>query len=362
MKRTTDAWKVRAGLAAALLAAVCLFFLRDMQGKRTAQEKNFFAMDTYFALTACGPNAGEGLEECERRVRELESLLSVTKEGSDLWRINEGSASQGEGADAGMCGVQVSEDTFALVKAAKELCGETDGALDITLYPVLKEWGFTTGEYKIPQRERLEEILGNVNYDRIRLREDDRAVLVPKGMELDLGAVAKGYAGDCLAEILRERGVTGALLDLGGNIQALGTKPDGSCWRIAVKDPFDKSDVIGVLEVQDKAVVTSGGYERYFVGEDGRDYWHILDPESGRPAHSGLVSVTVVGGSGMRCDGLSTALFVMGKERAAEFWRRRRDFEMILVTEDGTVCFSEGLEDSFECGEGRRTEKIPAQL
>ena len=350
-------------LAVLLAAVTTLMALWRQREARTAHQRDLFAMDTFFTLTAYGSEAEEGLEVCILKVRELEGLLSVTAEGSNLQEINREAVltskkGNAERADADVVNVSVAEDTYLLIGAAKDLCEETEGSLDITLYPVLREWGFTTGAYKIPDRENLEELLQRVDYSQIDLEEETQTISVPAGIELDLGAVAKGYTGDCLMEILRKQGVTSAMLDLGGNIQTLGTKPDGSLWRIAVKNPFDGSEMIGVLEVADKAVITSGSYERYFVGEDGRRYWHILDPADGYPADNGLVSVTIVGENGTRCDGLSTALFVMGKERAVEFWRQHLDFEMILVMEDGEIFFSEGLEDCFECSEHWSAEKI----
>lgn len=341
-------------------STIFLTVMSEQRKAQTAYMKDLFAMDTFFTLQAYGPGAEGALELCARRVQELENRLSVTVEGSDIRRINQGLFSDEEMADAKIdADAGIAEDTFLLIKAARELGEETEGALDITLYPVLREWGFTTGDYKVPDEEVLWELLQKVDYTKIQLDEERQSVLVPAGTELDLGAVAKGYTGDCLTELLKERGVTSAMLDLGGNIQVLGAKPDGTPWRIAVKDPFGGSKMIGVLEVVDKAVITSGSYERYFVGEDGKDYWHILDPSDGYPADSGLVSVTVVGESGVKCDGLSTALFVMGKDRAVEFWRQHPEFEMILVTEDGKVYFTQGLEDSFECGKGWLAEEIP---
>jgi thiamine biosynthesis lipoprotein len=164
-------------------------------------------------------------------------------------------------------------------------------------------------------------------------------------MEIDLGSVAKGYTGDRVIELLRENGVTSALLNLGGNVQALGTKPDGSPWRVAVQDPSGDG-CLGVLEIDDQAVITSGGYERYFV-EDGVTYWHIIDPADGAPARSGLISVTIVGDSGLLCDGLSTSLFVMGLEDAAQFWRENGGFEAVFVTESGQILITEGLQERF---------------
>lgn len=161
-------------------------------------------------------------------------------------------------------------------------------------------------------------------------------------MEIDLGSIAKGYTGNRLVELLSENGVKNALLNHGGNVHVLGTKPDGTPWRVAVADP--NGDVYaGVVEVVDKAVVTSGGYERYFE-LDGIRYHHIIDPTTGYPANNSFLPGTIVGSDGAVCDALATALFVMGPERAAEFWKGSDDFEAVFITTDG-ICITEGLED-----------------
>lgn len=294
-------------------------------------ERTFFAMDTVMTLRLY-QGGGEGaLEQAEDRVRELEALLSVTGGDSEVYALNHAGAAD------------LSPDTAELLGAALDLCRRTDGALDVSIYPVLRSWGFTTGEYAVPDDETLAALLARVDYAQVKL--DGSAAALPEGMEIDLGSVAKGYAGDALAALLRENGVTSALLDLGGNIQTVGSKPDGSPWRVAVRDPAGDG-TIGVVEAENQAVVTSGGYERYFE-EDGVRYWHILDPKTGRPARNGLASVTVVGASGLVCDGLSTALFVMGLDGALDHWRAHRDFEAVLVSEDGSVTVTAGLEDRF---------------
>ena len=158
--------------------------------------------------------------------------------------------------------------------------------------------------------------------------------------------------------LLAREGIASAIVELGGNVQALGAKPDGSPWRVALQAP--EGGYAGVLEIVDKAVVTSGGYQRYFE-QDGEIYWHIIDPAQGRPARSGLQSVTIVADEGTLCDGLSTALFVMGREEALDFWRTRNDFECVLISEDNTVAITEGLEESFSLygdWEGRALEII----
>ena len=317
--------------------AVCFIAFTSCSGKtlkNESQNKSFFAMDTYMTITASGENAETALHKAEERVSELENLWSVTKENSEIYAINH---SNGEN-------VYVSPETAELIDFSLKISEMTDGALDCTMYPVLTEWGFTTGNYKIPTDEKISELLENTGYEKINLNENN--VTVPQNMQIDLGAVGKGYTGDLIADILQENGVESALLDLGGNIQTIGTKPDGTDWKLGLRSPFDEGS-FATLEVSDCAVITSGGYERYFVGDDGEMYWHILDPETGKPAHSGLVSVTIVGKEGSLCDALSTSLFVVGLDKATELWKQRDDFEMILVSEEGEIYLTEGLEEKF---------------
>jgi thiamine biosynthesis lipoprotein len=257
----------------------------------------------------------------------------VTNEDSEIYAVNR----DGSGT--------LSADSADLLTQALDICRLTDGALDLSIYPVVRAWGFTTGDYGVPSAEELEELLGHVDYEQISFEESTDTVTLAQGMEIDLGSVAKGYTGDRVLQLLRENGVTSAMLNLGGNVQALGAKPDGSPWRVAIQDPLSDG-YLAAVEIEDQAVITSGGYERYFV-EDGETYWHIIDPATGAPSHSGLISVSVIGDSGILCDGLSTSLFVMGLEDAAALWRSRDDFEAVFVSEDGQVTITEGLEDNF---------------
>ena len=163
-----------------------------------------------------------------------------------------------------------------------------------------------------------------------------------------MGSLAKGYTSDSIIEIFRENGVESAIVNLGGNVQTLGTKPDGSLWKVGIKNPFQPDSEMCIVSVEDKAVITSGNYERYFTGEDGKNYWHIIDSKDGRPADNGLVSVTVIGSNGMMCDSLSTALFVAGTENAVEYWQNNGDFDMILVTDDGKLLITENIEKNLK--------------
>ena len=302
--------------------------------REEAREATFFAMDTIMSLKYYGD--AELTEEAKQMVEELEDRLSITKPESEISRVNASEETI------------LSEDTFHLLETALQLCELTDGALDITVYPVVREWGFTTGSYRVPEEEELEKLLELVDYSAAVLDEDDMTIRLPEGMMADLGSVAKGWTGDHLLELFAENGVESALVNLGGNVQTLGRKPDGSFWKVAVQDP-GSDGYLGVLSIENEAVVTSGGYERYFE-EDGKTYWHIIDPATGYPAESGLLSVTIVGNQGVICDALSTALFVMGREKAEAFWLDNEDlaFDFILATDDGDVIISEGLEGRFK--------------
>ena len=316
-----------------LLSALTLLFLSGCTSQTVSEsQKDFFAMDTIMDFTIYGQE--DLLDQTESMIRSLEAEMSVTDPDSEIAVINE----NGYG--------KVTGDTSDLISAALSLCKRTDGALDISVYPIVHVWGFTTGNYQVPDDASIQALLPLVDYTQIDYQQDSGDIQLPDGMEIDLGSVAKGYAGQKAADFLKENGITSGLLSLGGNIQAIGSKPDGSPWKIGIQDPFQNESPMMVLSVTDKSVVTSGGYERYFQ-QDGKTYWHIMDPSTGYPAENGLVSVTIVGTDGMLCDGLSTSLFVMGLEKAADFWGSSDDFDAVFVTEDQTVYITEGLADSF---------------
>ncbi len=296
------------------------------------RERSVFAMDTLMQLRLYG-GTEELLDRAQERIFGLEERISVTLPDSEIGKLNrEGRA----------C---LSPEPLALLDSALSLCRETDGALDITVYPVVKAWGFTTGNYRVPSARERDALLAAVDYSEVQILTDGEVVL-PSGAQLDLGAVAKGYLGDLLCALLREGGVEHAILNLGGNVQVMGGKPDGSDWRVGIRDPAGDG-LLGTLSLREGAVVTSGGYERCFTDEDGNLWWHIMDPGTGMPARSGLVSVTVVGEKGLVCDALSTALFVMGEEKALAWWRARREAELALVTEDGRLVLTPGLAARF---------------
>jgi len=320
------------GLAALILVVGCIVQTRNQQNQ--VWEKQLFAMDTIMTFTACGPHGEAAVSAAMREVQRLDALLSTGDANSEISQLN----AAGGGA--------VSEDTRQLLSAAQSVREETHQCFDCTIYPLMELWGFPTGEYHVPTDKELAETLSLVDGSKVVLDGND--VTLGEGQKIDLGGIAKGYASARIMDIYREQGVRAGMVSLGGNVQTLGEKPDGTAWRIAVRDPEGVEPYLGVLSVRDRAVVTSGGYERYFE-QDGKTYIHILDPHTGRPAESDLLSVTVISADGTAADALSTALFVMGREDATAFWRDHKDvFDLILVDNEGNIYITSGISAEFE--------------
>jgi thiamine biosynthesis lipoprotein len=218
-------------------------------------------------------------------------------------------------------------DEEEMMRWATEAYNLTDGMFDVTLAPVIRAWGFGTGEYRVPAADELQALLASRNKD-----------------DIDYGGIAKGYASDLASSrVLGGQSGNSSIADFGGNVCAVGSRPDGKPWRVAVRDPLNTESTCGTLELTNCAAVTSGGYQRNFT-QDGVTYHHIIDPRTGYPAQSGLASVTVVCETGALADGLSTGLFVLGKERALEIWRENRDkFDLVLIEENGALTVTDGL-------------------
>lgn len=290
-----------------------------------------FAMDTVMSITTYNSNE-DVLNLCKERILELENLFSVTDTNSEISDLNTNKE------------LIPSKDTYSLIKKAIEISDETQGALDISIYPILKAWGFTTGNYSVLETNEINSLLSIVDYKKINLNEDK--ITIPSNMEIDLGSVAKGYTSNEIIKLLRENSVESALINLGGNVHTLGSKTDDTPWKVAVKSPTDNSNVLAV-SVIDKAVITSGAYERYFTDDLGNKYGHIIDPKTGKPTESDLLSVTIIGDDGVLCDALSTSLFVLGLDEAINFYKNHNNFEAIFITKDNELYITEGIKDDI---------------
>ncbi|MGI6020839.1 MAG: FAD:protein FMN transferase [Lachnospiraceae bacterium] len=300
--------------------------------------KTIFAMDTVMTLEAYGENAAEAVELAADEIYRIEDELSAEDENSDIFFLNRDKEAE------------VGEDAFYLIDYSRKISDATDGCFDITVYPTVKLWGFIDDNYRVPTDDEIKKALDASGCEKIIAEKGpDGGGIVKLGenMEITLGAIAKGYTSDRVMEIFKESGVGHAGVSLGGNTQVLGTRTDGQKWNIGIRDPEDTGDILGSVKVSDRAVITSGAYERYFE-ENGKRYGHIIDPGTGYPAESGILSVSIVSGSGVLADALSTSLFIMGTERAEEFWRNSAyDFDFIIEDESGTVYVTEGIYDDF---------------
>jgi thiamine biosynthesis lipoprotein len=263
------------------------------------------------------------------RFREIESRMSVTLPGTELDRIN---------ANAGIGPVAVHADVFEVIEMAVRYAELSGGGFDPTVGPLVSLWGIGGDEPRLPPREEIDALLPLVNWRDLELdREGLRVFLKKPGMALDLGAIAKGYAADQAAEILRKNRIKRAIIDLGGNILTYGEKRDKSPWRVGIQNPLDsRGAYIGIVEIRDQTVVTSGVYERFFEA-GGLQYHHILSPADGYPAQNGLLSVSIVTRRSVDADALSTAVFVLGYERGKALVESLEGVGVVFVFEDRSI-------------------------
>lgn len=302
--------------------------------KSEASESEIFALDTAITLKVYGSKRDEVLKKLEDKINELDDMLSTGKETSEVSRLNRG-------------GEAVLSPTMAnLVKRSLDIYKKTDGLFDITIYPLMELWGFPTKNYRVPSEKEIEEKLKLVGSDKIDFNEETRKISFKnKGMEIDFGGIGKGYITDELVKILTDEKVESAIINLGGNVFGFRKKPDGSLWNIAIRDPNEPDKYMAAIRLEDSAVITSGGYERYFE-ENGIIYHHILDPRTGKPSERGLKSVSIISKDGTLADALSTSLFIMGEEKAIGYWKENgSNFDILLMTNDNRLLVSAGIKD-----------------
>ncbi len=320
----------------AIALIFCGCFLLSMCSCDSFKESltEFTAMNTLMTIRVFSNSKAENQEALRlfaEKINELDVLFDANNENSVVFRVN------GEETE-----IKVSEDTAKIIEKSILANSLTEGAFDITIMPVLKLWGFNDGNYGVPKKEDIETALALVGKGKISL--NGTTVTKEKNTEISLGGIAKGYLGDELLKIAKEKGVNG-VLSLGGNIVLCGENTEKGEWTVGVKNPLETSSLACTFKHKgDVSVVTSGGYERSFQ-KDNKTYHHIIDTKTGEPAKTDLLSVTVIGEDGAMCDAFSTALFVMGKEKAVKFAKEHNDFEYIFITKNKEIITTDGIKN-----------------
>ena len=288
---------------------------------QTARE-SFECMDTFMNVEICGGEETAAAVRAE--IERLDGLLSASAEDSDIGRLNRAKS------------VTPDRTTYELLEKSLGACAELEGYLDISVYPLVEEWGFIGRDYRVPGQASIDRLLQSVSYQGVRLsaRESEPPILyaeIGENMKIGLGAVAKGFAADRARSVMEADGVTSGILNLGGTVAAVGKKPSGAAWRVGICDPENTAN--------------------YFE-ENGRRYCHIIDPKTGYPVDNGTVSVTVISDSGFQSDALSTALFVMGRENAERYWKDKGGFEFILLDDNEGLWLTKGAAERFRLADG----------
>lgn len=301
-------------------------------------KKSDFFLDTTCDIAVYDNVSEEVLDKGFSVLKEVDDKMSATKAESEIMAINNAS---------GKAAVKVSDDTFYVISKGIQYSEMTEGKFDISVGPLVKLWGINTDHARIPSEEEIKSTLQKVGYKNIVVNEAKKEVkLNLEGMSLDLGGIAKGYAGDAVADTLKNNGVKHAIINLGGSVIVIGSKPNGEGWRIGIQDPVQpRGEYLGVLSVSDKAISTSGIYERYFI-ENGVRYHHIMDTSKGYPVNNELASVSIVSDKSIDGDPLAKA-FTMGLEEGMKFIEAQPGVEAIFVTKDSEVYITPGLKGNF---------------
>lgn len=296
-------------------------------------------MGTVVTVSLYDSNDEAILDKVFNKVKDLESILSINENGTLVDEINE---------EAGIKPVKVDDDTYNIVKKGIEYSNLSNGLFDISVGPIVKLWNIGLPEARVPSQEEIDEKLPLIGYSDIEIDDTNKTIFLKrKGMIIDLGGIAKGYTADVISNILTEEGVKSAIINLGGNVFAHGSKVNGDDWKIGIQNPFtERGGIIGTITTSNKSVVTSGIYERY-IEQDGVKYHHILSPFTGYPYDNEIAGITIVSDKSVDGDALSTSVFAMGVEKGMEFVNTLDGIDAIFITKDYKVYITDGLKSIF---------------
>lgn len=309
-----------------------------------AQEK--FLLGTYVRIRVYDEGKKSVLTPAFDRVKELGDKITINQSGSEIDEVN---------AQAGIKPVKVSDDVYSLVKKAYEYSEDSRGGFDMAIGSVTQLWRIGFDDARKPSQEEIDQALKLVDYHKIELNDEEKTVyLKEKGMIIDLGAIAKGYITDEVVKVLKDNGVTTAIVDLGGNVYVLGHSPRGENqdWNVGIQDPnLARGSVLGTIKEKNKTLVTSGIYERY-LEVDGVKYHHLFDPQTGYPFDNDIASVTIITNKSIDGDGLSTAVFSMGVKKGLSYVEELDNgTNAIFVTKEGKVYVTDPIKDEFKLAE-----------
>jgi FAD:protein FMN transferase len=301
-------------------------------------ERSDFVLGTTCIIKLAKGGSDRTLDASFARLQELEAELTVNKDGSQIDAVN---------AAAGKHPVKIGIDAMNIIKRGLEYSQASDGAFDQTVGPLVKLWNITSSKPSVPSDAARKAALNLINWKDVIINDADRSVYLKRpGMGLDLGSASKGYAADEVAKILRSQGVTSAIIDLGGNVLTVGSKPDGTPWRIGLQNPdADRGSYLGILRIVDRTVVTSGVYERFFI-QDGKRYHHILDTRTGFPVDNGLTSVTIITPKSFDADGLTTAIFALGRDKGMAL-AKKRGVDVIIIDDQHRIWMDPAVSGYF---------------
>lgn len=306
-------------------------------------------MDTFCTITVVSPSkdlAEEAIDAGFGEIKKLEILLNFFSEESEITAINRA---------AGIHPVKVSQETMEILRKMIEIAEVTDGSFDATIAPVIRQWKFSKHDFSssVPDKRSVENALKSVSYKKINMNSNTSEIyLEEKGMELDLGGIAKGYGADKAVDAIKAIGIKAALVAVAGDIRGYGISPSGKAWKVGIQNPRTENtekpweDVMATLHLENKAISTSGDYQRYFI-KDGMRYHHILDPKTGFPSDSGLISVSVIAPEGYLSDSLSTAVFIMGAEKGMRLLESM-GIEGVLIDNNKNILVTRNLKGKIE--------------
>ena len=326
------------GILFVVVLSVFIVCYGKMQKPEEPITATAFKLNTVVKVTIYDSQDEKILQDALALCDKYEKIFSRTRTDSEIYLLNEGKLPQEDGY-------------YILSEECEELIGKglyyselSGGAFDITIEPLSSLWDFTSGEKQIPDPQTLVEAQKHVGYEKVELK-GNKIRFQEDGMGLELGAIAKGYIADKIKEFLISEGIESAVIDLGGNVLCIGTRPDGEAFRVGIQKPFaDRNETVATAGIRDRSVVSSGIYERYFE-KDGKLYHHILNPKSGYPYENGLTAVTILSDESVDGDGLSTVCFALGLEKGLELINSLPDTQAVFITEDGELHYSEHFEE-----------------